>query len=99
MGDDTLGTMRSNQAAMGADLDQVKGDVKRISGRVQENEHIIKRTVERDLGAQDRMKENLDALLADLNKAKPASAKGVYMKKVTLSTTMGPGIVVDQATL
>jgi large subunit ribosomal protein L1 len=45
------------------------------------------------------LKENLDALLADLNKAKPASAKGVYMKKVTLSTTMGPGIVVDQATL
>ena len=45
------------------------------------------------------LKENLDALLADLNKAKPASAKGVYMKKITLSTTMGPGIVVDQATL
>lgn len=43
--------------------------------------------------------ENLGALLADLNKAKPVAAKGVYMKKVTLSTTMGPGIVVDQSTL
>ena len=45
------------------------------------------------------LKENLQALLADLNKAKPPSAKGVYMKKVTVSTTMGPGIAVDQATL
>jgi len=43
--------------------------------------------------------ENLQALLADLNKAKPASAKGVYVKRVTLSTTMGPGIGVDQGTL
>jgi large subunit ribosomal protein L1 len=34
-----------------------------------------------------------------LNKAKPASAKGVYMKKVSVSTTMGPGLQVDQATL
>ena len=45
------------------------------------------------------LKENLQALLADLNKAKPSSAKGVYMKKVTVSTTMGPGITVDQTTL
>jgi len=43
--------------------------------------------------------ENLEALLADLNKAKPSSAKGIYMEKITLSTTMGPGLVVDQATL
>lgn len=62
MGDDKLSTIRSNQAAMGADLDQVKGDVKQISGRVQDNEHIIKRTVERDLGDQDMMKQNLDDL-------------------------------------
>ena len=45
------------------------------------------------------IKENLEALLADLKKAKPSSAKGVYLKKVTLSTTMGPGIVIDQASL
>jgi large subunit ribosomal protein L1 len=45
------------------------------------------------------LKENLGALLADLNKAKPASAKGVYVKKVSISTTMGPGLQVDQATL
>ncbi len=45
------------------------------------------------------LKENLQALLTDLNKLKPSSAKGIYMKKVTLSSTMGPGIPVDQATL
>jgi large subunit ribosomal protein L1 len=46
-----------------------------------------------------QIKENLEALMADLRKAKPASAKGVYLKKITLSTTMGPGVVVDQASL
>ncbi len=45
------------------------------------------------------LKENLDALIADLLKAKPASAKGVYMKKVTVSSTMGPGLAVDTSTL
>ena len=45
------------------------------------------------------LKENLQALLADLNKMKPSTAKGVYMKKVTISTTMGPGMSLDQATL
>lgn len=41
------------------------------------------------------LKENLAALMADLRKAKPANAKGVYFKKVSLSTTMGPGLAVD----
>jgi large subunit ribosomal protein L1 len=45
------------------------------------------------------LKENLSALIADLHKAKPATAKGQYLKRVTLSSTMGPGVVVDQATL
>jgi len=45
------------------------------------------------------IKENLEALLADLNKAKPSAAKGVYLKKITVSSTMGPGLVVDQSTL
>jgi large subunit ribosomal protein L1 len=45
------------------------------------------------------LKENLVALLHDLNRAKPSSSKGIYMKKVSISTTMGPGIVVDQSTL
>lgn len=45
------------------------------------------------------LKENLEALLSDLKKAKPAAAKGVYLKKITLSTTMGPGLSIDQASL
>ncbi len=45
------------------------------------------------------LKENLQALLADLQKLKPSTAKGTYMKKITVSTTMGPGIVVDQTTV
>jgi large subunit ribosomal protein L1 len=45
------------------------------------------------------IKENIQALINDLRKSKPASAKGQYLKKVTLSTTMGPGITVDQASL
>ena len=45
------------------------------------------------------LKENLQALIADLAKAKPASAKGVYMKKVTLSSTMGPGLMIDQSSI
>jgi large subunit ribosomal protein L1 len=46
-----------------------------------------------------KLRENLAALLADLNKAKPSAAKGVYMKRVTLSSTMGPGITIDQSTI
>ncbi|MGH8397508.1 MAG: 50S ribosomal protein L1 [Gammaproteobacteria bacterium] len=45
------------------------------------------------------LKENLQALLNDLNKVKPATAKGIYLKKVTVSSTMGPGIVIDQNSL
>ena len=47
----------------------------------------------------DKLKENLQALLADLVKAKPSAAKGVYIGKVTVSSTMGPGVPVDKATL
>jgi large subunit ribosomal protein L1 len=45
------------------------------------------------------LKENLAALVADLMKAKPASAKGVYVKKVTVSSTMGPGLQIDQGSI
>jgi large subunit ribosomal protein L1 len=45
------------------------------------------------------VKENLEALIGDLKKAKPSSSKGAYVKKVTLSTTMGPGLAIDQASL
>jgi large subunit ribosomal protein L1 len=45
------------------------------------------------------IKENVDALIADLKKVKPASAKGIYFKKVVLSTTMGAGILIDPSSL
>ena len=47
----------------------------------------------------EALKDNLRALLADLQKAKPASSKGVYLRRVSVSSTMGPGIGVDQASL
>ena len=45
------------------------------------------------------LKENLIALIGDLQKAKPATSKGVYLKRVTLSSTMGPGVMIDQGSL
>lgn len=45
------------------------------------------------------IQENLEALLADLKKAKPTAAKGIYMRKITLSTTMGPGLAIDHSSL
>lgn len=47
----------------------------------------------------DAIRGNLEALLSDLRKAKPAAAKGIYMKKITLSTTMGPGVTIDQGSI
>ncbi len=46
-----------------------------------------------------KIRENVEALIGDLRKAKPASAKGVYFKKITLSTTMGPGVTIDQGSV
>ena len=46
-----------------------------------------------------QIKENIEALISDLRKAKPASAKGVFLKKITLSSTMGPGLVIDEASI
>ncbi|MFC2971743.1 50S ribosomal protein L1 [Azotobacter bryophylli] len=46
-----------------------------------------------------KLKQNVEALMADLKRLKPSTSKGVYVKRVTLSTTMGPGLVIDQASL
>ncbi len=48
--------------------------------------------------AADAIRQNVEALVADLKKAKPATSKGVYVQKVTLSTTMGPGLSIDIGT-
>jgi len=47
----------------------------------------------------EQLKENLAALIADLQKAKPSASKGQYLKRVAISSTMGPGVVIDQASL
>src|SRR6187551_579129 len=47
----------------------------------------------------NQLKDNLLALINDLNKAKPATSKGIYLKKITVSSTMGPGVVIDQGSL
>jgi len=60
---------------------------------------IIHSTIGKITFSKDDLRENLQALKADLQKAKPSTSKGVYMKKVTLSTTMGPGIAIDQTSL
>ncbi len=46
-----------------------------------------------------QIKENVEALIADLKKARPPAARGQFLRKVTLSTTMGPGLAIDQASL
>lgn len=47
----------------------------------------------------DALKQNLEALIGDLNKLKPSAAKGIYLKRMTVSSTMGPGIMVDIGTV
>lgn len=60
---------------------------------------IIHCTIGRASFTVDQLQGNLAALVDALNKAKPTSTKGVYLKKVSVSSTMGPGVRVDQATL
>ena len=60
---------------------------------------IIHCTIGKASFGADALKENLVALMAALHKAKPATAKGIYIKKLTLSTTMGPGVAVDAGSL
>ncbi|QIR13182.1 50S ribosomal protein L1 [Shewanella aestuarii] len=60
---------------------------------------IIHTTIGKVDFTTEQLKENLEALVSALKKAKPAVAKGVYVKKVSISTTMGAGVAVDQASL
>ncbi len=60
---------------------------------------IIHCTIGKSSFEVTQLRENLEFLLADLKKAKPTSSKGVYLKKISISTTMGPGVAVDQASL
>jgi len=60
---------------------------------------IIHCTIGKASFEAEALKGNLHALLLDLIKAKPSTAKGMYLQKISLSSTMGPGVIVDQASL
>jgi len=60
---------------------------------------IIHCTIGKASFENDALKGNLHALLLDLIKAKPATSKGQYLQKISLSSTMGPGVTVDQSSL
>ena len=60
---------------------------------------IIHCTIGKATFDPDALQQNLEALIADLKKLKPSSAKGIYLKKVSVSTTMGPGLALDQASI
>jgi large subunit ribosomal protein L1 len=60
---------------------------------------IVMCTIGRASFTVDQLQQNMSALIEALNKAKPAAAKGQYLKKVSVSSTMGPGVRIDQATL
>jgi large subunit ribosomal protein L1 len=60
---------------------------------------IVQCTIGRASFTEDALKENLLALIDAVNKARPANTKGIYLKKVSVSSTMGPGVRVDQGSL
>jgi large subunit ribosomal protein L1 len=60
---------------------------------------IVHCTIGKATFEANKLKENLVALLQDLQKHKPAASKGIYLKKLTVSSTMGPGVPVDQSSL
>ena len=77
----------------------------RLRARLEERTaaHVVMTLEDKKTGCSpsrtDALQANLEAILADLRKAKPSSAKGVYMKAIWLSTTMGPGVAVDKTSL
>ncbi len=88
-----VGTVTPNvaQAVKNAKAGQVRYRVDKAG--------IVHATIGRANFETSALKENLVALLGDLQKAKPAASKGIYLKRITVSSTMGPGIAVDQASL
>lgn len=88
---------------VGTVTQDVVGAVKNAkAGQVQyrtDKAGIVQCTIGRASFAEDALQENLRALIDALNKARPANAKGIYLKKISLSSTMGPGVRVDQASL
>ena len=86
--------MRKCRADFGVEIDIDPTPIKITKGH--STVHCVIGNVGFEVNA---LKENLVALVSDLNKAKPASAKGIYLQKVSVSSTMGPGVLIDHSTL
>lgn len=88
---------------VGTVTQDVAGAVKNAkAGQVQfrtDKAGIVQCTIGRASFTEDALRENLQALLDALSKAKPAASKGQYLKKISLSSTMGVGVRIDQASL
>jgi tol-pal system protein YbgF len=68
--DSKIENLHSSQAEVGVEIDQLKRRLEELSGRIEDNEHILKRTVERDLSAQDSIREELEKLAESTSKVK-----------------------------
>lgn len=88
-----VGTVTSNVAAA---IKNIKAG--QVSFRTDKN-GIVHTVIGKLSFSADQLKQNLEAVLSELKKLKPASAKGVYIKKVTISSTMGPGLAIEQSSL
>ena len=102
----TQGANAEAAKAAGADLvgmeDLAEAVKNAKSGQIRyrnDKNGIIHTTIGKADFSPEQLKENLQALLAALTKAKPTTAKGIFIKKVSISTTMGAGVAVDQASL
>lgn len=88
-----VGTVTTNVEAA---VNDVKGG--QVRYRTDKNGIVHCSVGKLDFKAEDLV-ENLAALLSDIRKAKPSAAKGVFIKKITLSSTMGPGLAIDPSTI
>ena len=83
-------------------MDLAKAVKEHKAGRVEyrtEKTGIIHTVIGKTSFGPEKLMDNFKSVLSEINRIKPASAKGVYIKAITLSTTMGPGIKIDSATV
>jgi large subunit ribosomal protein L1 len=83
-----------------ADVENAVKNVKAGQARYRSDKNgIIHCSIGRASFTVADLQVNLEAVIADLKKLKPSTSKGIYLKKITVSTTMGPGLVLDQSSL
>ena len=94
-----LGKVANLEFRLVANLDAAPSEKQRFEYRRTDRAGIIHCPIGKASFEVDALRQNLEALCGYLNKAKPSASKGVYLKKITLSSTMGPGVAIDKATL